>query len=168
MDKHKYKKYIWVIVVILILIIIDQIFKYIAINNFQDNSFVVIKDFLQLTYLKNMGESLEIVSGNLLTRIITDLIVIILVTKFMIAQIERTDKRTKFALSLILAGGISNLLDKLLRGGVINYIDITNIIEKFPIINIANIYIITGLIIFMIFVGINVIKTRNQKIEKEV
>ena len=78
---------------------------------------------------------------------------------------------TKVGLGFILAGGFSNLIDRLLFGGVINYIDVTAIIENFPIFNLADVYIIIGLLIFVIaFAVYNVkqsIETKKQKEAKK-
>ena len=59
------------------------------------------------------------------------------------------DKTTKIMLSLVLAGGISTLIDRLARGFIVDYIDI-NPMFQFPIFNIADIYIVFGWIILVI------------------
>ena len=50
---------------------------------------------------------------------------------------------------LILAGGIGNVIDRIFRGFVVDYIDITGIIN-FPIFNLADILIVLGIAIFRI------------------
>lgn len=53
------------------------------------------------------------------------------------------DKETKIILCLILAGGISNLLDRIIKGFVVDYIDI-NQLFSFPIFNLADVYVVIG------------------------
>ena len=59
-----------------------------------------------------------------------------------------------FGLTLILAGGTSNFLDRIFRGYVIDYIDINELIS-FPMFNLADICIVIGVLFILI---INLIK----------
>lgn len=54
-------------------------------------------------------------------------------------------------LLLVLAGGIGNLIDRLFRGYVIDYIDINNLFE-FPVFNLADVFIVVGITILIIYV----------------
>ena len=53
------------------------------------------------------------------------------------------------SLSFMLAGGISNLIDRIARGAVIDYIDISPIF-KFSVFNLSDILILVGWIILVI------------------
>ena len=52
---------------------------------------------------------------------------------------------------MILGGGISNLIDRLFRGFVIDYLDI-NYLFKYPIFNLADICIVIG--VFLIIMSL--------------
>ena len=71
----------------------------------------------------------------------------------------------KLAYSLILAGGITNLIDRLFRGFVIDYIDINNLFE-YPIFNLADICIVIGVIVIMITVIIKTVQSQEKEYEK--
>lgn len=77
---------------------------------------------------------------------------------------KKLDDKIKTGLLLILAGGISNLLDRLLRGYVIDYIDINEIIN-YPVFNIADVSIVCGAIIIIVRILIETV--REQENEKK-
>ena len=56
----------------------------------------------------------------------------------------------KFALTLVLAGGLSNLLDRLVRGFVIDYISADWKILKKMIFNLADVWIVLGSMILVL------------------
>lgn len=140
------KKYVYIIISILVLILIDQITK--LIISMTDSTIFFIDGIIQFTFTKNTGGAFSLAQNNLLGIIITNVIILGIVTHFMITQFNKMDKITKFCGSLILAGGISNLLDRLIRGYVVDFIDITPILN-FPIFNIADIYIVIGWAVFV-------------------
>ena len=53
-----------------------------------------------------------------------------------------------FPITMIIGGGLSNLIDRLFRGAVVDYIDI-NSIFKYPIFNLADIFITSGVVIII-------------------
>jgi len=53
-----------------------------------------------------------------------------------------SNKRTGLAVCLIFSGIISNLIDRILRGGVVDYIDIV----IWPVFNLADVLILLGVI----------------------
>ena len=65
------------------------------------------------------------------------------------------------AISIILGGGISNLIDRLFRGYVIDYIDINNIFE-YPVFNLADIFIVCGVILIVISIITSTIKEQEK------
>ena len=93
--------------------------------------------------------------------IIVSIIVIVIITKFIISKKDEAPINIQIALSLILAGGIGNLIDRTIRGFVIDFIDFSPLI-KYPIFNIADIYIVVGCIIVGINLIINTINERNK------
>ena len=140
------KKYVYIIISILVLILIDQITK--LIISMTDSTIFFIDGIIHFTFTKNTGGAFSLAQNNLLGIIITNVIILGIVTHFMITQFNKMDKITKFCGSLILAGGISNLLDRLIRGYVVDFIDITPILN-FPIFNTADIYIVIGWAVFV-------------------
>lgn len=79
--------------------------------------------------------------------------------KFIISRINEINNKELSAMSLIIAGGIGNLIDRIFRGYVIDFIDI-NPVFKYPVFNIADICVVVGCIIIAIdLIVINTIKS---------
>jgi len=147
-----------VIVIIILLIIIDQISKFIVIKHFSDytpNGAVGI----QLT--QNTGMAFGFNDGN--TRnIVLSMIVIIIIFNFMRTQKEIIDTKTYVAISIILSGGFSNLIDRIFRGGIVDFIKI----YKFPIFNLADTFIFIGWALIIIFL-IKYTRKKETKVEDD-
>lgn len=142
------KKYICIIVVILGLLLIDQITKFIiSKTNYTIN---IIEGVLQFTFAKNTGGAFNLAQNNLWGIIITNSIVLGIVIRFMIIQFDKMNRTTKLCGSFILAGGISNLLDRIIRGYVTDYVSLNIVGYHFPIFNLADVCITLGVILLSI------------------
>ena len=140
----KNKKILFIIIVAILLI--DQITKVIVLNVIS-NSKIIIPKLLEIEIIKNIGIAFGLNNGNLKNIFIT-IIILTMIINFIIKQNKNIDRNTMIALSLILGGGISNLIDRIFRGGVIDFIKVST----FPIFNIADISIVIGWILLIICV----------------
>lgn len=156
------KNYIILAIIILFIVTLDQIIKIVIIN--QNNEISIVDKILTLNYNENTGFAFGIGNKDLIGVIVTDILVISILFRFLIRQINNMNLMSRISLSLIIGGGISNFIDRVVRGKVIDYIDISQMIHKFPIFNIADIFIIIGFMIFVIVVGIDLIKLKPRKL----
>ncbi len=147
------RKNILKILLIVFLIILDQTTKIMVINTIKGDSVNIIKDLLNFTYVENSGVAFGINSNGRITNIITNIIVLVVVIKFIINQKEMINKFTYISLSLILAGGFGNLIDRIFRGAVVDFIDISPMFN-FPTFNIADIFVVIGWISFALSIAI--------------
>ena len=74
-------------------------------------------------------------------------VILLLIVNFIRTQKEMIDTKTSVALGFILAGGISNLIDRIIRGGVMDFIQVKN----FAVFNLADSYVVIGWILIVIF-----------------
>ena len=124
------------------IILIDQFTKYLMFYNYK---LFINKDFLifRIDFAKNYGAAFNLFSGS---RIFLSLISIIF-SIILIYLILRKNTLNQFELisySFILGGTIGNGIDRILKGFVIDFINL-NIIN-FPVFNIADISINVGFI----------------------
>lgn len=136
---------------IICIICIDQIVKLTVVNNLYNSSMTILKGILDFTYIENTGGAYGIGNGNIVMFIIINVIIIALITKFVISNKKEIDRYTLVSLGLIIAGGASNLIDRIFRGFVVDYIDFSPLI-KFPVFNIADICIVVGALMIAIFI----------------
>lgn len=166
--KKTNKKYIILIVLILLIVILGQGLKSYIVKNYKEQgSTNLIENIMNITYVENTGGAWGIGQDDIATFIIVNILVIGIIIRFIVTQKERIGKLTLLALILILAGGISNFLDRIFRGYVVDYIDITPLF-KFPVFNIEDAIILIGWLLFIISVSISTIKLKNEKVEDQI
>lgn len=128
----------------LIIIIVDQLSKVLIINK----NISIIPNFLNLTYTKNLGGAFGFGKQQIIF-----LLSVILTIGIVIYLIKNKSKITNYIpFILIISGSIGNLIDRIFRGYVIDFIDVN--IFNFPNFNIADICIVIG----VIWLIINIIK----------
>ena len=127
------------------IILIDQFTKYIIFYNYK---FFINKDFLlfKLDFVKNYGAAFNILSGS---RIFLSLISIIfsILLIYLIFRKNNLKIIDLYSYSFILGGTIGNGIDRILKGYVIDFINLNNI--NFPVFNIADISINIGFIFLL-------------------
>lgn len=147
------KKYMLFIYIVFILIL-DQISKY-FVYLYKPN-IILIKKVLSITYAKNNGIAFSMLSGNRFFIILISFVLISLFLYIIYKDMKKDNNKFKLILYAILLGGIlGNLLDRLIRGYVIDFISIKIFTYYFPVFNLADICITVGvilLIIYMLFI----------------
>lgn len=151
-----------IFLVVLILVLIDQITKIIFINK----DITLISGIVKFHTVQNRGGAFGIGQNSTFSFIIANIIVLGIIIKFISMQAGQIDKKTGVALSMVLAGGFSNLIDRLFKGYVVDFIDITELIN-FPNFNIADILIVIGWVLLALFFAMYANNVRMGKIKKE-
>lgn len=136
-----------IVILVTIFIILDQASKIIVSNLPELPS---INDSVKFEIANNTGLAFGFNDGSNVKNIFVMAFVLFIVIRFVKNQIELIDTKTAVALSMVLAGGISNLIDRIFRGSVLDFIKF----YKFPIFNIADILVFIGAILLVIFLVI--------------
>lgn len=156
----KYKK-IFLILLGIIIVFLDQITKYTLMGK----NLTIIPNILNFTYTENTGVAFGIGANNIFLTIIVNIIVLGVIIDCI--RKNQTDFKILIPLILIFSGGVGNLIDRIFRGYVIDFIDIN--LFNFPNFNIADICITIG-IIFLIIIILNLTKndTKNKNFSQNV
>ena len=129
-------------------ILCDIISKLVIINNLHLNEEItIINNFFSITYVRNTGIAFSFLSGNVLIVIIITLLIGFLFIKYLKNKIF--NKTEIIAYGLISGGAIGNLIDRIVYGYVIDFFEFK--IFNFPIFNIADIAIVIGVILLIIY-----------------
>ena len=108
----------------------------------------VIENFFSLNYVQNTGAAWSILEGE--TTFFTIITVIaVAVVIFLMIRYRNDSKFFNLGLALVLAGAVGNFIDRIRLGYVIDMIQADFI--QFPIFNIADCSLVTGVICIFIY-----------------
>ena len=137
-------------IVIIIFLIIDIISKLIVSRVCTlNNSVSVINNFFSITYTHNYGGAWSLFSGSTIFITVISIIVIIGIIIYL-SKKKINNKIESLGYSFLLGGAIGNLIDRIIYGYVIDFLDFNIFGYNFPIFNIADMGIVIG--IFLIIV----------------
>lgn len=149
-----------------ILICLDQATKYFAVLKLKPiGSMVLVEGVMDLTYVENHGVAFGMLSGQrwailLLTGVIT----VGLVYYYTTLPKTREYFYARIAMVMIFAGAIGNMIDRMLRGFVVDFFEFT--FFQWPVFNVADIYVVLGVFVLMILI-LFVIKEPAEEKEKD-
>ncbi|MBE6693212.1 MAG: signal peptidase II [Ruminococcaceae bacterium] len=133
--------FLWLIVIALC-VFADQLTKYIAVMFLRPVDTVpIIKDVLHLTYVENPGAAFGMLKDN---RWIFMIISVVAIAAMLVYLVRRTStsKLEGFAISLIVSGGIGNMIDRVFLEYVVDFVDFRLI--NFAVFNVADSFICIG------------------------
>ena len=127
----------------------DQISKifissYLKLNE----SIIVIKNVFKITSNHNYGAAWGILTHNTSLLIILSIIAIFIILRYM--NSFKKNIRNNIAFSIILAGIAGNLADRVCLGYVRDFLDFRIFGYDFPIFNLADTFIVIGVILLII------------------
>lgn len=135
-----------IFIISFIILIIDIISKRLVIGNLATSESVsVIDNFFRITYAENTGVAFSLIEGYVGFIIMMTVIVIIMIFKYV--KSNNINKYEEIGYSFILGGALGNLLDRVIYGYVIDFLDFNIFGYDFPIFNIADSFIVIGVFI---------------------
>ena len=139
----------WGILLVIAIVACDQLSKYAIRSLFNVNESVsVFGDFFELRYIQNDGAAFSSFAGKQAFLIAVSIIAII-GAAFFLRKMKSEGAMFKVALLCIIAGGIGNLIDRLLLGYVTDMLSFSIFP---PVFNIADIAVCLGCGILIVYV----------------
>lgn len=132
-----------------VLVAIDQWSKYLATRYLiGSGTVVVIPSLLGLRYVENTGAAFSMLSNSTGFLIVVTAVALA-VMAYMFWVKNYGDCFEKVCFTLIIAGGIGNLIDRVLNGFVVDYFEF--LFMDFAVFNVADIYVCTGIALYAVY-----------------
>ena len=132
----------------LIVLIVDIVSKLIVKHYLSLGSISIISNFLNLTYVENTGAAWSIFDNNRYVVLVLSGMIIIGIIYYIFKE-NPTRIIVKIAYSLVLGGALGNFINRLYYGYVIDFIDVKIFEYNYPIFNMADIFIVVGVILLV-------------------
>ena len=152
--------YILYSLICLVLIAIDYVVKMQVFDHLKGlPSIPVIEGILHFKYCENTGAAFSLFTGK---ADILGIVSTVVLVAFVVGLIIEKPKSNLLlsAMTLLIAGGTGNVIDRFMRGIVVDFIELPFI--TFPIFNVADIYVCTGAGLLILY-----IITRYGKVENK-
>ena len=137
----------------LIWLIADQVSKHLVVSNFYLGESINILPFFDLTYVHNLGAAFSFLAdqGGWQRWFFTAIAAIAsIVFTVWLAKTPKTQTLLNIAFALMLSGALGNLIDRVLFGYVIDFLDFYIGSSHWPVFNIADSMIFIGAALMII------------------
>lgn len=132
----------------MLLIVVDQVIKYVVDVFLKPvGNLAVIDGLLNFTYVENRGAAFGMLQ-NFRWIFIVLTIVIIVVCLYMVVSKAIDNRLLLYSLIFIIGGGAGNLIDRIFRGYVIDYINVSFFP---PVFNFADCCVTIGAILLIVY-----------------
>jgi signal peptidase II len=130
-----------------LVVALDQISKQLVWRNGQN--YDIIDGYFHITLLKNAGAAFGVFQGGRLFFVIAS-VVAVAVIAYVGFRLPREDRYRRIWLGLILGGAIGNLIDRVLHGEVIDFLQIGISGHYWPVFNVADMAVTIGAVLLVL------------------
>ncbi len=154
MTKSKPHIGFWVGLIVLVIVIVDQLVKWWVVRDLPAYTPVDpaawLRPVLSFTYVKNTGASFGMFPNMNTAFTVLSVIVLILMVIFQ-RTIPPQVWMVHVALALVMGGALGNLIDRITRGYVVDFLDVNFWpFASWPVFNVADSAIVVGVAILLI------------------
>jgi signal peptidase II len=131
--------------------VIDQITKYLIVQNFTSHKVVEVTAFLNLVLVYNPGAAFSFLSDAAGWQRWFFIAIALVAAVWIVYLLRKYPRQTLFcfALSLVLAGALGNVIDRILFGAVIDFLDFHAYGWHWPAFNVADAAITCGAVLLV-------------------
>jgi signal peptidase II len=140
-------RYRLLLIVSAVILVLDQVTKLYIDHRFAlYESVTVIENFFHITYVRNKGAAFGILADSTIRVpfFITVATIAALGILWYLRQLRKDQRLLQFALSLVFAGAVGNLIDRVRLGEVIDFLDVHWYHYHWPAFNVADSAITVG------------------------
>lgn len=139
-----------VLAIIAALVSVDQLTKWLAVLSLKGaDAAVVIPHVLGFSYVENRGAAFGILQGQRWLFLVFTAIVMITMLALLLFGKFRKQHLFNISITLIVAGGVGNFIDRLIHGYVVDFLQV--LLFEFPVFNVADCYVVVGSILLLVF-----------------
>lgn len=152
---------IYCLIITVLVTALDQLTKYLSVAYLSGTDTVpVINGVINLTYVENRGAAFGMLSEHRWVFMSLSIVILAAVMLYLIMARPKS-LIVKTCIAFILGGGIGNMIDRIWRGFVVDFIDVKFI--DFYIFNIADSFVCVGCIALIIYLIADEIKNSRSK-----
>ena len=145
------------------IVALDQITKNLIVTNLVlgQSSIPILGGLFNIVFVENEGGAWGFMQNN--TWLLIAITVVIMIICFaMLIKYGLHSKMFFFSIVLVLSGGIGNLIDRVIRGSVVDFIQF-GFWKTFPVFNIADIAVCIGVGFLLLYFVLDIIKDFKAK-----
>ena len=140
------------LVMLVVLVLIDYYTKYLAVIKLKNQAaFNIIDGVLEFNYLENRGAAFGMLQNQKIFFVFIAVIFLsVIIFVLLRTPDDRKYRKLHILLTMIAAGAIGNMIDRLRFDYVVDFIYI--VLINFPIFNVADIYVSVGTAVLIILI----------------
>ena len=136
--------------IVILLTCIDQYSKFLIVQNLTlGEKIILIEDFFSITHVRNYGAGFSILqNATVFLSAVSILAIGILI--YLLLHEKKLSVFSRSAYLLIISGALGNLIDRLLKAYVTDFLDFLIFGYDFPVFNIADCFITVGCLMLIV------------------
>lgn len=152
---------LWIITMTLV-VIADQLSKLAVLKFLAPGSITVIPGILDFTYAENRGAAFGMLADHRWVFLVFSTVAIIVIVGYL-AVAKPKSALFRFSAALVAGGGLANMIDRVFRGFVVDFIEATFV--DFYIFNVADSCVCVGCALLFLWIVLDSVRERREKLE---